>query len=104
MAEGRGNTDWRTIEEAGDWLEIEKPVRNFAAIGRKQMQVSRTTTYGVPALEEGDSDDEDDVLSGEEENPGTPRPPRYGSNAIGLVLEILSSTGKIKPLLRLNQK
>ena len=71
VAEGRGNTAWRTIEEASDWLEVEKLVRGFAAMGRKQMRVSWTTTYGVPppSLEEGGSDDEDDELSGDEEHP-----------------------------------
>ena len=48
VAEGRGNTAWRTIEDASDWLEVEKLVRGFAAIGGKQMRVFWTTTYGVP--------------------------------------------------------
>ena len=71
VAEGRGNTAWRTIEETSDWLEVEKLVRGFAAMGRKQMRVSWTTTYGVPppSLEEGGSDDKDDELSGDEEHP-----------------------------------
>ena len=70
VAEGRGNTAWRTIEDTSDWLEVEKLVRGFAAMGRKQMRVSWTTTYGVPppGLEEGGSD-EDDKLSGDEEHP-----------------------------------
>ena len=65
VAERRGNTAWRTIEEAGDWLEVEL-VGGFAAVGRKQMRVSWTTTYGVPppSPKEGGSGDEDDVLSG----------------------------------------
>ena len=59
VAEGRGNTAWRTTEEASNWLEVEKLVRGFAAMGRKQMRVSWTTTYGVPppSLEEGGSDE-----------------------------------------------
>ena len=40
VAEGRGNTAWRTIEEASDWLEVEKLVRGFAAMERKQIRVS----------------------------------------------------------------
>ena len=71
VAEGRGNTAGRTIEEASDWLEVEKLVRGFAAMGRKQIRVSWTTTYSAPPPNtvEGGSDDEDDVLSGEEEHP-----------------------------------
>ena len=71
VAEGRGNTAWRTIEEASDWLEVEKLLRGFAAMGRKQMQVSLAATYSVPppSLEEGGSNDEDDELSGDEEHP-----------------------------------
>ena len=70
VAEGRGNTAWRTIEDASDWLEVEKLVRGFATMGRKQIRVSWTTTYGVPppSLEEGGSD-KDDELSGDEEHP-----------------------------------
>ena len=38
-------------------------------MGRKQIQVSWTTAYGVPPrTAEGGSDDDDDVLSGEEEH------------------------------------
>ena len=40
VAEGRGSTAWRAIEEADYWLEIEKLVRGFAAMGRKQMRIS----------------------------------------------------------------
>ena len=39
-AEGRENSAWRTIEGASDWLEVEKLVRGFAAMGRKQIRVS----------------------------------------------------------------
>ena len=35
VAERRGNTARKTIEEASNWLEVEKLVRGFAAIGRK---------------------------------------------------------------------
>ena len=72
VAKGRGNTAWR-IEDASDWLEVEKLVRGFAAMGGKPMRVSWTTTYGVPPsllVEEGDSD-EDDELSGDEHPTGT---------------------------------
>ena len=71
VTEGRGNTAWRTIEEARDWLEVEKLVRGFASMGRKKTRVSWTTTYGVPSpsLGERGSDNENDELSGDEEHP-----------------------------------
>ena len=52
-------------------MEVEKLVRGFTAMGRKQMRVSWTATYVVPptSLEEEGSDDEDDELSGDEEHP-----------------------------------
>ena len=61
--------------EGSDWLEVEKLVRGFVAMGREQLEiwVFKTKTYGVPppSPEVEDSDDEDHVLSGEEEHPTT---------------------------------
>ena len=68
VAYGRGNTAWRTIEEARDVLEVEQLVRSFVAMGRTQIRVSWTTAYGVPPSNtavEG-CGEEDDVPSGEE--------------------------------------
>lgn len=51
--------------------EAHLSVGSFVAVGRKQMRVLCTTTYGVPPMEEGNGGDGDGVLSGEEEHPTT---------------------------------
>ena len=39
VAKGRGNTTWRTIEDTNDWLEVERLVRGFATMWKKQIYV-----------------------------------------------------------------
>ena len=49
-AGGVGQAAGRTIEEGGDWVEVEKTVRSFVAIrgAIMQLRVLWTATYGVP--------------------------------------------------------
>ena len=35
VAEGRGNTAWRTIKTAGDWLEVDKRCEELCRYGEK---------------------------------------------------------------------